>query len=99
MDEVPTRRQAEAHAKAVVEGDEDAVTNDFIPDMRGRVSDIVAQLPVPTTNAEVKSVDIEDDRAAVVIEYSNDQKSVRFRSFWEERHGRPMIVDGEPVED
>jgi hypothetical protein len=99
MDEVPTRKFAEAHAKAVVDGDMDSVTNDFIPDLRGQVSDIAQQLPQPVENAEVKKVDVEDDHANVVIEYSNETQSIRIRTRWEEVDGRPMIVDGAPVED
>ena len=77
MDEVPTRKFAEAHAKAVVDGDMESVTNDFIPDLRGQVPDIAKQLPQPVENAEVKKVDVEDDHANVVIEYSNETQSLR----------------------
>jgi hypothetical protein len=98
VDEVPTRKIVEAHAKAVVDGDMDAIVADFAPDMRGQVSDIAEQLPQPTTDADVRKVDVEDDHADVEIQYSNDDTSLTVRTRWEEIDGRPMIVSGEPVE-
>ena len=42
---------------------------------------------------------MEDDHADVQIRYSNERESLAIRTRWEERDGRPMIVDAEPVED
>jgi hypothetical protein len=101
MNEVPTRKHVEAHAKAVVEGDMDTVTNDFAPELRGSVSDIAKKLPQPVTDAEVTQCDVQDDHADVRIRYSNDEKQehLTIQTRWEEIEGRPMIVDGKPLED
>ena len=99
MDEVPTRKHAEAHAKAVIEGDMDSVTNDFVPDMRDRVPEIAKQLPQPVENAEVEHVDVKDDHAMVRIRYSNEEQSLAIETRWEEHDGRPMIVHGKPLDD
>jgi 5,10-methenyltetrahydromethanopterin hydrogenase len=93
MDEVPTRQHAEAHAKAVVEGDMDTVTNDFVPDLRDQVQDVAGKLPQPTENAEIEKFDMEDDHAIVQIRYSNERESIAVRTRWEEHDGRPMIVE------
>ena len=98
MDEVPARKHAEAHAKAVVDGDMDAVTADFVPELRGRVPEIAKQLPRPTTDAEVVKFDMADDAATVHIKYSNDDESLTIQTTWEEHDGRPMIVDGKPLD-
>jgi hypothetical protein len=99
MDEVPTRKHAEAHAKAVVEGDMDSVVNDFIPELRGNVSGLAEKLPQPVTRAEVEKVDMEDDHATVRIRYSNDDESLAIQTRWEEHDGRPMIVEGKPIDE
>lgn len=99
MDEVPTRKHAEAHAKAVVDGDMETVTNDFVPEMRGAVKEIAPLLPQPVTRAEVEKLEMEDDHATVEIRYSNDDESLAIRTRWEEHDGRPMIVEGAPLED
>jgi 5,10-methenyltetrahydromethanopterin hydrogenase len=99
MDEVPARNHAEAHAKAVVDGDMDAVIADFVPDMRDKVPEIAKQLPQPTTDAEVVRFDMDDgDKATVQIRYSNDDTSLTIQTTWEEHDGRPMIVDGKPLD-
>ena len=98
MDEVPTRQHAEAHVKAVLEGDMDTVTNDFVPDMRDKVQDIAGKLPQPTENAEIEKLEMEDDHANVRIRYSNERESVAIRTRWEEHDGRPMIVEASEAE-
>ena len=98
MDEVPTRQHAEAHAKAVVEGDMDSVTNDFVPDLRDNVQGVASKLPQPTENADIEKFDMEDDHATVQIRYSNERESIAIRTRWEEHDGRPMIVEGKPLD-
>ena len=79
MDEVPTRKIVEAHAKAVVDGDMDTVVNDFAPDLRGNVNELAQHLPQPVTDADVRKLDVEDDHADVEIHYSNDEQSLTIR--------------------
>jgi hypothetical protein len=98
MDEVPTRQHVEAHVKAVLEGDMDTVTNDFVPDMRDKVQGIAGKLPQPTEDAEIEKLDMEDDHANVQIRYSNERESVAVRTRWEEHDGRPMIVEASEAE-
>lgn len=101
MDEIPTRRIVDAHAKAVVDGDMDTVVNDFAPDLRGNVNELAQHLPQPVTDADVRKFAIEDDHADVEIHYSNDeqQQSLTVKTRWEEVEGRPMIVDAKPAEE
>jgi 5,10-methenyltetrahydromethanopterin hydrogenase len=99
MDEVPTRKHAEAHVKAILEGDMDSATNDFVPDMRDQVQDVTAKLPQPTEDATIEKLDMEDDHAIVQIRYSNETESVALRSRWEEHGGRPMIVEVDEVDE
>jgi 5,10-methenyltetrahydromethanopterin hydrogenase len=99
VDEVPTRQHVEAHAKAVVEGDMDTVTNDFVPDMRDQVQGAAEKLPQPVEEASVEKLEMEDDHAIAQIRYSNERESVALRTRWEEHGGRPMIVKVDEVED
>ena len=98
MDEAVVRRHAEEHAKSVERGDLAAVTSDFVPDLHPLMPQIAADLPNPTKTAEVLSVEAHDDHALVDIRYSGDDKTVTFRSRWEDRDGRPLIVSGQSVE-
>jgi 5,10-methenyltetrahydromethanopterin hydrogenase len=98
MDEVPTRQHAEAHVKAVLEGDMESITNDFVPDMRDKVQGLAEKLPQPTEGADIENIDVEDDHANVQIRYSNERESVAVRTRWEEIDGRPMIVEANVAE-
>jgi 5,10-methenyltetrahydromethanopterin hydrogenase len=99
MDEVPTRQHVEAHVKAVLEGDMESITNDFVPDMRDKVQGLAEKLPRPTEDADIEKIDMEDDHAKVQIRYSNERESVAVRTRWEELDGQPMIVEANVVED
>jgi 5,10-methenyltetrahydromethanopterin hydrogenase len=99
MDEVPTRQHAEAHVKAVLEGDMESITNDFVPDMRDKVQGLAEKLPRPTEDADIEKIDMEEDYALVQIRYSNERESVAIRTRWEELDGQPMIVEANVVED
>jgi len=93
VDEAPTRKHVEAHAKAVIEGDMDTVTNDFVPDLRDRAKSLAGKLPQPIESADVEKLEMQDDHADVEIRYSNERESTAIRTRWEEHDGRPMIVD------
>jgi hypothetical protein len=100
MDEAPTRRHVEAHAKAVLDGDMDSVINDFVPDMRDEVRGAAGDLlPDPVEDATVEKLDMEGDHATAQIRYSNERESVALRTRWEEHDGRPMIVNVDQVEE
>ena len=98
MDEVPTRQHAEAHVKAVLEGDMESLTNDFVPDLRDQVRDLAGKLPQPTEAADIEKIDMEEDHAMVQIRYSNERESVAIRTRWEEIDGQPMIVEANVAE-
>jgi hypothetical protein len=97
MDEAKCRKQVEDHADAVVRGDMDTVTNDFIEEMRPQVPEITKSLIHPVTKAEVVSVDVGEDEAIAQIRYSNDDAEQTIQTRWQERDGQPQIVHGEPI--
>lgn len=98
MDEAVVRQHAEEHAKSVERGDLAAVASDLVPELHDQLPAIASQLPNPTKTAQVLSVAAADDHAFVEIRYTGDDRTVTFRSRWEERGDRPLIVGAEPVE-
>jgi 5,10-methenyltetrahydromethanopterin hydrogenase len=98
MDEVPTRQHVEAHVKAVLEGDMESLTNDFVPAMRDKVQGLAEKLPQPTEDADIEQVEVEEDHANVRIRYSNERESVAVKTRWEELDGQPMIVEANVAE-
>ncbi|MGA9858258.1 MAG: hypothetical protein WBQ18_10385 [Solirubrobacteraceae bacterium] len=97
MDEQQTRTCVQAHADAVVRGDFDHVTEDFIVEMRPQVPAIGQSLPQPVTSAEVQSLTVGDEESVAEISYTGDSGSVTIRSHWRDVDGRPQIVAGQPI--
>ena len=99
MDTDSVRQHAQAHADAVVRGDMDAVTADFVPELRPQLPELAKGLPQPTTSAEVLSFEDAGDHTSVEIRYSGTQDAVTIRSRWEEREGegRPLIAEATPI--
>jgi hypothetical protein len=97
MDEQQTRSAVQAHADAVVRGDFDHVTNDFIEEMRPQVPAIGQSLPRPVTAAEVRSLNIGADECVAEIQYQGADAAVTIRSRWRDVDGRPQIFAGEPL--
>jgi hypothetical protein len=98
MDEAKTSRHVQEHADAVVRGDMEAVTNDFIEEMRAQVPEIGRALPMPVKSAEVLSLQVGDQESVAMIRYTGDSGQVTIRSRWRDVEGRPSIFAGEPVE-
>lgn len=99
MDEQKTRQAVQAHAEAVVRGDMEHVTNDFIEEMRPQVPEIGKALPRPVTSAEVRRCDVGDDESVAEIHYTGTGGSLTIRSHWREVGGTPQIFAGEPLQD
>jgi hypothetical protein len=97
MDEQQTRSAVQAHADAVVRGDFDHVTEDFIEEMRPQVPQIGQALPRPVTAAKVRSLDIGAEECVAEIHYEGENGAVTIRSRWRDVDGRPQIFAGEPL--
>ncbi len=97
MDEAQTRTCVQEHADAVLRGDIEAVTNDFVEELRPQVPTLAQGLPLPVSSAEVLSVEVGADESVAMIRYTGDSGQVTIRSHWQDRAGRPQIVAGEPV--
>ena len=97
MDETTIRDHAQAHADAVVNGDMDALTEDFAEALRPQMRDLARALPRPVTGAEVVSVDAGDPVSVARIRYAGESDGVTIRSEWQEEDGRPRIVRAEPA--
>ena len=97
MDEMQAREHIGKHAKAVVDGDLDALAADFSEELRPQLPQLAQNLPQPVTVADVLNVDLEPDEAVALIRYSGADGEVTIRSRWRERNGRPIIVQAEPA--
>jgi hypothetical protein len=97
MDEQTVRPYAEAHGKAIVDGDTAHAVADFEPSLRPHIAAVAATLPQPTTGAEIVSIAPSGDEAVIHIRYSGADKETTIRSVWKQVGERPLIVEAAPA--
>jgi hypothetical protein len=97
MDESTARSHIEAHADAVVRGDQEALLADFSEELRPRLPQLAQALPQPVTSSEVKNIEFGSEESVSTITYSGADSSVTIRAEWRQEGGRPVIVHAEPV--
>ncbi|MGH2812356.1 MAG: hypothetical protein ACRDI1_06545 [Actinomycetota bacterium] len=93
MDEATIRRHAEQHAKANEAGDFDTAMKDLSDEGRTNLREVGRALPRPIETAEVLEVTGGGDRWTTKISYRGGDTETIVESDWEEREGRPMIVE------
>jgi hypothetical protein len=98
MDQATTKRHMEAHADAVVQGDQEALLADFSEELRPQVPQLAQMLPQPVTSSEIQDIEIGDQESVSTIRYSGPDSSVTIRAQWRAEGGRPVIVHAEPVD-
>jgi hypothetical protein len=93
MDAETVTRHAEAHARAMVDGDLRQASSDLTESGRAGAGAVVGAMPRKIDSAEVTSVVTEADEITAVIVYSGEGKEVSVLSRWAEHDGRPMITE------
>ena len=94
MDESTVRRRAEAHGRAMVEGDVMRAGRDLTTEAQARARDVMRELPRSIADAEILTIEsVGGDEYVSRIRYSGEGRDVTVESRWAKREGRPMIVD------
>ena len=97
MDESTAKSHIEAHADAVVSGDQEALLADFSEELRPQLPQLAQALPQPVTSSEIQDIQFGEEESVSTITYSGPDSSVTIRAQWREEGGRPVIVHAEPV--
>jgi hypothetical protein len=93
MEEEIVRRQAEAHAQAMVAGDLKAAGRDLTQDALPAAGAVMKEMPKSLTGSAIDSVRAEGNEYVVLIRYSGEDSAAVVESRWAEHDGRPKIVD------
>ncbi|HET7481873.1 MAG TPA: hypothetical protein VFK89_03335 [Actinomycetota bacterium] len=93
MDESTVREHAEAHGRAMVEGDMRRAGGDLSPEAQKQAPAVMSNFPKRVESAEVVSLSVEGEAAVTQALYKGEGKDVTVEARWEERDGRPKIVD------
>ena len=93
MDEDTIREHAASHGRATVAGDFKTAGRDLTPEAVEQAPDVMKAMPASLSDSSITSVEKDGDAYVAVIDYSSGGESTKVASRWEEREGRPRIVD------
>jgi len=99
MDEQAVREHAQAHCDALVAGDVERASDELSEELRSNIGPLLAQLPLPLTEATVESVEQGGTAFIAVLKLVGESEEVRLQTRWKDRDGRPTIVEASRITD
>ena len=93
MDVDTVRARAEAFCAALVAGDVERATDDMSNELRQHLGEVVAMLPLPTTEATVVSVEHGGSGYNAIVRLLGETDEVEIQTRWKDRDGRPTLVE------
>jgi hypothetical protein len=93
MDEQTVRVHAQALCDGLVAGDIDRATADFSNELRRNLGEVLALLPLPSSEATVESVDHGGSGYNVVIRLAGESNEVMVQTRWKDRDGQPTVIE------
>ena len=94
MDEQDVRERAEALCAAAVAGDIDRVIEDFSPELRHNLGEVLALLPLPSSHATVETIERGGGSGyTVVLRLVGEAEEVQVQTRWKDRDGRITLIE------
>jgi hypothetical protein len=93
MDETTVRERARAMCDALVVGEVDRAIEDFSPELRRNLGEVLSLLPLPTRAAEIGSVTQGGSSFVVVLRLTGESDEVEVQTRWKDRDGQPTVVE------
>src|SRR5262245_66496309 len=93
MDEGAVRARAEAFSDALVAGDVDQAIGFLSNELRRNPGEVVALLPLPTSEATVESIEHSGSGDNVVVRLVGENDETSLLTRWKERDGEPTIIE------
>jgi hypothetical protein len=94
MEEQDVRERAEALCAALVAGDIGQATEDFSKELRQNLGEVLALLPLPSSEATVESIDRGGGSGyTVVLRLVGETDEVLIQTRWKERDGRATVIE------
>jgi hypothetical protein len=97
MDVQTVREHAEAYCQALLAGDIGRASEEFSQQLRSNIGEVVAQLPLPLTEAAVESVEVAGSGYLATLHLVGESDEIRMQTRWKDRDGRPTLVEASHV--
>ena len=99
MDRDTVVEHAQAHCDALLAGEIDRAVEDFSEQLRSNVGALIAQMPLPLSEASVESVDVGGSGYVAILRLVGETEIVRLQTRWKDRDGRPTIVEASHISE
>jgi hypothetical protein len=99
MDEPQVREHAQALSDALEAGDVGRAAQEMSQELQRNLGELVAMLPLPLTEATIESVETTGTGYLAVLHLVGEERSIRLRTRWKERDGRPTMVEASHVQE
>jgi len=93
MDEQTVRAHAQAMCEAIVAGNVDKAIEDFSPELRRNLGEVISLLPLPSTEGAIESVAQGAKGYVVVLRLVGENDEVQVQTRWKDRDGKPTVVE------
>jgi hypothetical protein len=93
MDEQAVRERAQALTEAIVAGDVDRAIQDFSPELRRNLGEVISLLPLPSKEGAIESIAQGGSSYVVVLRLVGESDEVQIQTRWKDRDGRPTVVE------
>jgi hypothetical protein len=97
MDVQTVRQHADAYCEALLAGDIGRASEEFSPQLKQNIGEVVSQLPLPLTEAAVESVELAGSGYVAVLHLTGETDDIRIETRWKDRDGRPTLVEASHV--
>jgi hypothetical protein len=93
MDEETVRVRAQAMCDAIVAGNVDQAIQDFSPELRRNLGEVISLLPLPSTEGTIESIAQGGSGYLVVLRLGGESDEVQIQTRWKDRDGSPAVVE------
>ena len=97
MDVQTVRQRADVFCEALLAGDIGRASEEFSSQLKSNIGEVVSQLPLPLTQAEVDSVEVAGSGYVAVLHLTGESDDIRIETRWKDRDGRPTMVEASHV--
>ena len=97
MDVETVRQHAEAYCEALLAGDIGRASEAFSQQLKSNMGEVVSQLPLPLTQAEVETVEVAGSGYVALLHLVGETDDIRMETRWKDRDGRPTLVEASHV--
>ena len=93
MDEQHVRERSEALCAALVAGDIEQATADFSAELRQHLGEVIALLPLPSTEASIESIARGGAGFNVILRLVGETDEVQIQARWKDRDGKATVIE------